>query len=97
LGICDFHLFVIYNSTYNIFYFFDANKQTIGKKQFGLKIVDKNMDNICYLKSFARLILLYISLILFVPIIISWIMMLVSKRKIALHDLLTGTEVIDKD
>lgn len=88
---------------YLLFPFVFKNGQTLGKKFLKLYVVDADKDDRALSK--GRLLLRQSSFIVveivlsqftyYIPLVISLIVMLVSKNKVALHDLIARTVVLD--
>lgn len=88
---------------YLLFPFIFKNGQTLGKKFLKLYVVDADKDDKSLSK--GRLLLRQSSFIVveivlsqftyYIPLVISLIVMLVSKNKVALHDLIARTVVLD--
>lgn len=88
---------------YLLFPFIFKNGQTLGKKFLKLYVVDADKDDKSLSK--GRLLLRQSSFIVveivlsqftyYIPLVISLIVMLVSKNKVALHDIIARTVVLD--
>ena len=64
---------------------------TLGKRIMGIKVTDKNGNRISLLQSFARNLAKILSSL---PFYIGYLMAGVSRRKQALHDLITGSFIV---
>lgn len=64
---------------------------TLGKRMMGIKVTDKNGNRISLLQSFARNLAKILSSL---PFYIGYLMAGVSRRKQALHDLITGSFIV---
>jgi signal peptidase I len=74
---------------------FNANgKQTVGKKIFGLLVVDKNNESINLKISFLRTLVFTFDSVIYC---IGHLLMLFTRKNQTLHDLITKTYVINKE
>ena len=64
---------------------------TIGKKIMKIKVTDLNVQRITFARALMREIIKNIPYV----ILISWVPMLITEKKQALYDLMSGTVVVD--
>ncbi|MBN1061287.1 RDD family protein [Clostridium botulinum] len=76
--------------------FFESSngKATLGKKALGIIVVDANNNKISFVRATVRYWSKYVSLIFF---FIGYIMAGFTKKKQALHDIISVTYVVKKD
>ncbi|NFA42111.1 RDD family protein [Clostridium botulinum] len=76
--------------------FFESSngKATLGKKALGIIVVDANNNKISFVRATVRYWSKYVSLIIF---FIGYIMAGFTKKKQALHDIISVTYVVKKD
>lgn len=73
-----------------------ARGQTVGDRLLHLRVVNANGGPLGYLFAFLRGLLVHLSFgICLIPAIVSLIMIAVTERHQAIHDLILGTTVVD--
>jgi len=84
-------------STFLLLLFYDVwqeaseNQSTMGKSWFGLKVIDSEGDRLTKSAAIARNLAKYVSIL---TLGIGFMMAGITKKKLALHDMIAGTQVV---
>ncbi|MGI4776235.1 MAG: RDD family protein [Janthinobacterium lividum] len=92
-GITPVLLMLIY-PLYNILFICSSMSATPGKYYLGVKVIAISQPRIAFFRSASRCILIMLECYLVLPMIISTLMIIFTKQKIALHDIICKTRVI---